>query len=231
MTRPEVRRPSGAAVRGLRLMCIVLVVVLLHVLLADLLISSAPRPASPRHGKTVDTVVIQPVIAPQQPGKARRQAPAPGARKSPPPDVPSLAAVPSPAAMPSPEVFPSPEALPRMSHQAPVLQAASGAPATVAAPAALLPPASTVTAPLPASIRLVCPTQVAPEMPRRALNEGIEGVVRARIHIKGSRILEVTILSGPSVFHAAVREAMLQYNCMTDGGEVFAIQDFNFKRE
>jgi protein TonB len=68
-------------------------------------------------------------------------------------------------------------------------------------------------------------------MPRRAIKEGIEGVVRAQVHVKGKRIVDVTLLSGPRIFHAAVREAMLQYNCMTDGGEVIATQEFNFKLE
>ena len=82
-----------------------------------------------------------------------------------------------------------------------------------------------------ASIGLACPRQVAPEMPRKALREGIEGVVTAQIHVKGGRIVDVTILSGPRVFHAAVKAAMLQYTCITDGSEVIATQEFNFKVE
>jgi protein TonB len=87
------------------------------------------------------------------------------------------------------------------------------------------------TGPKRTSIGLACPKQVPPEMPRKALQEGIEGVVKAQIHIKGNTILEVVILSGPRVFHAAVREAMMQYTCVTDGGEVIATQEFNFKVE
>jgi len=44
-------------------------------------------------------------------------------------------------------------------------------------------------------------------------------------------IQDVTILSGPRVFHAAVKAAMMQYGCITDGSEVVATQEFNFKLE
>jgi protein TonB len=43
--------------------------------------------------------------------------------------------------------------------------------------------------------------------------------------------VEVTILSGPSVFHAAVKAAIMQYTCVTEGDEVIATQVFNFKLE
>ena len=228
MKLPDTSRYFEPGILSLRFICILLVVLLLHVFLVYLLMSSAPPKVSPRTSKTVDTVLIQRVIAPpKQPSQTQLQAPAPNARMPAPPS-----AVPSPEAVPSPKVLPSPEAMPRTSHQAPVIQAASTPPATVvAAPTVQLPPAPVATGPLPASIRLVCPTQVAPEMPRRALKEGIEGVVRAQIRIKDSRIVDVTILSGPRVFHAAVREAMMQYSCATGGAEVVATQDFNFKLE
>ena len=68
-------------------------------------------------------------------------------------------------------------------------------------------------------------------MPRKALQDGTEGVVKAQIHVKGGNIQSVEILSGPRVFHAAVRAAMLQYKCVTDGADVIATQEFNFKLE
>ncbi len=76
---------------------------------------------------------------------------------------------------------------------------------------------------------LTCPTQVAPQMPRRALLAGISGVVRAQALIRDGRVVEVTILSGPGMFHAAVRNAMLQYKCQGGTGEIVAMQEFNFK--
>jgi len=71
--------------------------------------------------------------------------------------------------------------------------------------------------------------QVKPEMPRKALREGTEGVVKAQATIRGGLVTDVTILSGPPVFHAAVRAAMLQYKCASGPGEVTATQDFTFK--
>ena len=81
-------------------------------------------------------------------------------------------------------------------------------------------------------IAVACPKQVAPEMPRKAAQDGTEGVVKAQIHIgKGGVIKDVTILSGPRVFHAAVKEAMMQYKCVSESCDVIATQEFNFKLE
>jgi protein TonB len=69
-------------------------------------------------------------------------------------------------------------------------------------------------------------------MPRKALQEGTQGVVKAQALIQNGQVKDVTILSGPRVFHAAVRAAMMQYKCVNDGsGEVLATQEFNFKVE
>ena len=80
-------------------------------------------------------------------------------------------------------------------------------------------------------IGVVCPTQVKPELPRKALQEGTSGVVRAQARISGGVVKEVTILSGPRVFHAAVRSAMQQYKCQSGAEEVIAVQEFEFKIE
>lgn len=68
-------------------------------------------------------------------------------------------------------------------------------------------------------------------MPRKALQDGTEGVVKAQARIRDGVVKEVTILSGPRVFHAAVREAMMQYKCTKDAVDVIAVQEFNFKVE
>ena len=78
---------------------------------------------------------------------------------------------------------------------------------------------------------IACPTQVKPEMPRKAIQEGTEGVVKAQALIRDGVVKEVTIVSGPRIFHAAVREAMLQYRCASAPGDVLAPQDFVFKVE
>jgi protein TonB len=66
-------------------------------------------------------------------------------------------------------------------------------------------------------------------MPRKALQDGTEGVVKAQIRLVNGVIQDVTILSGPRVFHAAVKAAMMQYKCVSDAGEVIAVQEFGFK--
>ena len=68
-------------------------------------------------------------------------------------------------------------------------------------------------------------------MPRKALQDGTTGVVRAQALIRDGVVKEVTILSGPRVFHAAVRAAMLQYKCTAEPGDVLATQEFGFKIE
>ena len=85
------------------------------------------------------------------------------------------------------------------------------------------------TAALPADIALVCPTQVAPVMPRLAVRGGITGVVKAQAVIVDGEVRDVRILSGPPVFHNAVRTAMRQYRCASNRVEVLATQEFNFK--
>lgn len=91
------------------------------------------------------------------------------------------------------------------------------------------PDAPVATGPKRTTIGLACPTQVPPEMPRKALQDGIEGVVKAQIHIKNGIIQDVTVLSGPRVFHTAVKAAMMQYKCVTHESDVIAVQEFNFR--
>ena len=56
-------------------------------------------------------------------------------------------------------------------------------------------------------------------------------MVRAQALIRDGVVKEVTILSGPRVYHTAVRNAMLQYKCITQAGDVLASQEFVFKLE
>ncbi|MEY4139202.1 MAG: hypothetical protein RLZZ371_1384 [Pseudomonadota bacterium] len=201
----------------MRFVCVLTGVVLLHVFMGCVLVSSVPRKALRPMRKPVEAVLVQP---PQT-------LPRSSLRKS---QVLASAQAPR-AGITQPPALPSAETVPPMSTQAPATQSVAPPAPSGLVSAASLPSAPTETGPPQVGITLVCPTQVAPEMPRRAIKEGIEGVVRAQIHVKGKRIVDVTLLSGPRIFHAAVREAMLQYNCMTDGGEVIATQEFNFKLE
>ncbi|MBK6649549.1 MAG: energy transducer TonB [Betaproteobacteria bacterium] len=195
-------------------------VAVLHLLLAWALISGTARKGLEVLKKPLEAVVIQEVtIAPPPPPvKKELKLPEPKAvtTPTPPPPVP-------PPFVPPAEVTPPPNAAP----------AITAAPVPPPAPIVMAPPASVAPVTKPAQktdIGVACPTQVAPEMPRRALQDGTEGVVKAQILIKDGVVKDVTILSGPRVFHNAVRVAMLKYRCIGDG-EVLATQEFNFKLE
>ncbi len=115
-----------------------------------------------------------------------------------------------------------------------------GVPALPAEPA-LAAPSSTVLVAAPPvltskaynrnDMSVACPTQTKPEMPSRAIAQGISGVVKAQALVKNGVVKEVTILSGPRIFHTAVRNAMLQYQCVSDGIDTIATQEFSFKLE
>ena len=68
-------------------------------------------------------------------------------------------------------------------------------------------------------------------MPRLAIRGGVTGEVVAQALIVGGKLTEVRILSGPPVFHNAVRDAMLQYRCVSSAAEVWVTQRFSFKLE
>lgn len=237
-----------------RRLAVATAVVLLHVLALGGLLSLEIRPVEVAERPPLDIVFIEPIRppapAPEPPPPAPRPPP------SPPPPPPPKAQAPKPPSAPAPRAkappppprpaqtpppVPKPEpALPQPEPPAP-LPSESPRPVPVpvpaplpAAPPALPPVAAPAAPPQPArlEIGLACPTQVAPQMPRRALIEGIEGVVRAQARIRGGRVLEVEILSGPPVFHPAVRSAMLQYRCTSPGdAEVLAVQEFQFRVE
>ena len=107
------------------------------------------------------------------------------------------------------------------------------APVPVAPPAPPAPPAP-APAPKPATVNIgvVCPTQVKPDLPRKALQENISGEVTAKATIKGGKVVAVEIVSSRprGMFDAAVRSAMSQYACVSSGDEtVYATQTFGFK--
>ena len=200
----------------------IVIVVVLHVLIGYALVSGMARKGLDLIKKPLEAVVIQEVIIPPPP-------PPPPKRVEPPKELPKVQA-------PPPPFVPPPDVPPPVASTAPVIAAT---PTPPPAPAVIAPP-SAPSAPAPApvavgpkrsAIGVACPTQVAPEMPRKALQDGTEGVVKAQILIKNGVVQEVTILSGPRVFHAAVKNAIQQYKCVADGPEVMATQEFNFKLE
>lgn len=196
----------------------IVVVLVVHALIGYALVSGMAREGLNLIKKPLEAVVIQEVIIPPPP-------PPPPPKKI---EVPKE--VPKPEAPPPPFV-PPPDEAPAVTSTAPVIQSVATPPPAPPVIAPPPPPTPVVTGPKRTSIGLACPTQVAPEMPRKALQDGTEGVVKAQARIIDGVVKEVTILSGPRVFHAAVREAMMQYKCTQEAGEVIAVQEFNFKME
>lgn len=196
----------------------IVIVVVIHVLLAWAVVSGTAKKGLEIIKKPLEAVVIQEVIIPPPPP--------PPVKEIKPPEVKA----PKGEAPPPPPFVPPPEVAPQQTT-APAIASVATPPTT---PAVIAPPVAETPAPAKPSrsdIGVACPTQVAPEMPKRAVQDGTFGVVRAQALIRDGAVREVTILSGPRVFHAAVRAAMMQYKCTNESGEVLATQEFNFKIE
>lgn len=190
-----------------------IIVIALHVLIGYALVSGLARKGLNLIKKPLEAVVIQEVIIPPPP-------PPP-----PPKKVEVVKELPQVDAPPPPYVPPA-EVTPQVTTAPSIVSVATPPPKpAVIAP----PPPPAPTGPRRTTIGLACPTQVPPEMPRKALQDGTTGVVKAQIRIKGGVIESVEILSGPRVFHAAVKAAMMQYKCVTDAAEIVATQEFDFK--
>ncbi len=197
------------------------IVIALHAFMGYALVSGMARKGLNFIKKPLEAVVIQEVIIPPPPPP-----PPPPKKVEPPKEIPKLEA-------PPPPYVPPPDIAPPVTSNAPAIVSTTvvpKAPVVIAPPPPPAPP-PIVAGPKRSSIGVACPTQVAPEMPRKALQDGIEGVVKAQITIKSGVIQDVTILSGPRVFHAAVKTAMLQYKCISEATEVIATQEFNFRIE
>ncbi len=179
--------------------------------------------------------LLQPVV-PQAPPLVERPAIKPTAQpvhKDAPRDrvvQPNVPQVASPAAAVAQPVTVQ-AASPAMAQPLPTAPAvaAPNATGTPTVPSAL--PAVAKPAAINPVMGMVCPLQVKPDVPRQAIEEGISGTVRARALIQDGKVKEVTILSGPRIFHAAVRAAMLQYKCESRSEAVSAEQSIDFRTE
>ena len=157
-------------------------------------------------------------------------------KKPPPPPPVPLQPLPKLAAPPPPFV-PPPEVQVAAPPPAPTIATVTPtpppAPVEIRPPAPPAPPAPAAPKPPEAvSIGVACPTMVAPQLPRRAQQEGLGGVVRAQATIRDGKVVDVQILASKprGLFDAAVKTAMLQYGCHTTGtSEIVAIQTFEFK--
>jgi protein TonB len=217
MSATTLHRPRYRATDPTRRLVGWVVVIAIHVLVLWLVLSGTARRGLQPITKPLEAAVIQEVIIPPPP-------------PPPPKKIEKPAPHPKPVAPPPPAYVPPPEVPPPVSAMAVAIPSVPTPPVTppVIAPPPP-PPAPAKPANSRAEIGVACPTQVRPEMPRKALQEGIEGVVKAQVVIRNGVVQDVTILSGPRVFHAAVRDAMLQYKCVSGPDEVTATQEFVFK--
>jgi protein TonB len=190
-------------------------VILVHAIVLWALVTGTARRGLEIIKKPLEAAVIQEVIIPPPPP------PPPKEIKPPEPRQPKVEAPPPPF-VPPPEVTPPPTT-------APAIESVQAPPPS---PPVIAPPPPVVAAPVGRQeMGVACPTQVKPEMPKAAIKEGTEGVVKAQALIRDGKVREVTILSGPRVFHGAVRTAMMQYSCISGSGDILATQEFNFKIE
>lgn len=99
-------------------------------------------------------------------------------------------------------------------------------------PPVVAPPPPPVAQPVAVNIGVACPTRALPKLSPK--QEGVPGTVRARLTIKGGKVTAVDILSSTpkGLFDAAVRSAVLQYGCQSNGDQVVvAEQTFSFTAE
>ena len=203
------------------------IVVLVHAVALYLLVTGTAQKGIQLISKPLMAVVIQEVtIAPPPP------------LPPPPPALPVPKEIPKQTQtqpkIPETPFMPVPEVAPPSPSQAPTIAAVPN-PAPVAQTTASPSPSSAVIVTEPKGladtqdIGIVCPVQVKPKMPMRAIREGIEGVVKAQIRVQSGQVKEVTIISGPRVFHAAVTEAIMQYKCRSDNDSAKAVATFIFK--
>ena len=192
------------------------IVIGLHILIGWGIVSGTAKNALVMLKKPLEAVVIQEVIIPPPPPPPPKEIKPPEAMK---------------VDAPPPPFVPPPDVAPQATSNAPSITSVATpppSPAVIAPPPVAAPPRP---APNRSDLRVACPTQVPPEMPRKAIQDGSEGVVKAQALVKNGAVQEVTILSGPRVFHAAVKAAMMQYKCTVDSGEILATQEFVFKIE
>ena len=217
MSTATLHRPRYGARDPKRRMIGWAVVIVVHAVVLWALVTGTARDALKIIKKPLEAAVIQEVIIPPPPP------PPPKEIKPPEPKAPKVEAPPPPF-VPPPEITPPTTTAPTIA----AVQAPPPTPAVIAPPPPPAPPAA------PSGrqeMGVACPTQVKPEMPKSAARDGTEGVVKAEATIRNGAVVSVRIISGPRVFQAAVREAMMQYRCVTGAGDILATQDFVFKLE
>lgn len=83
-------------------------------------------------------------------------------------------------------------------------------------------------APVRVPAKAVCRNMVAPELPATDGVARAKGIVVAEIRVENGRVTEITKLSGPEEFHAAVTTALKAYECDRLDRPTLATQSFDF---
>ena len=76
--------------------------------------------------------------------------------------------------------------------------------------------------------KAVCRKMVTPEVPAEAARDGAKGTVVAEMRVENGKVAAILSLSGPSIFHPAVIEAVNKYECDRLDRAVIATQSFDF---
>jgi hypothetical protein len=79
------------------------------------------------------------------------------------------------------------------------------------------------------AISSTCPRQVAPMMPRIAIESGLSGKVVAKGKIVNGRVEDITFTSGPPEFFEAITSALKQFECLKLPAAVYFVQEFEFR--
>jgi protein TonB len=163
--------------------------------------------------KPVEVAIITETPAPAEPPPPPPK-PVPPPPKTPPPvDTP-----PPPAYVPPPDITPPPTVQP-------VVQAVVNTPPPAPPPVVPPPPAPAPVAPaspLRRDVSVACPDYA--QVLREALagvfeRVGVVGVVKVQIRIQGSRIVDVTPVSGPREYYRPVQNAVRRMRCGIEGAD------------
>ena len=206
------------------------VMVAAHGLLGYALVSGMAGKAIQTLKKPLDATIIAEVTLPPPLPPSPPPSPSPPL----PPKIKKIERAPK-VAMPPPAYVPPPD-IARAAATAPAITAVQTtqavAPQLAAPPSPPPAPTPVVAAPAKADMALVCQKQIKPEAPRRAIEDGVEGTVKAEVRVRGGKVVDVRIVSGPRAYHAAVRTALGRYECDSSTDQEFIVtQDFTFKLE
>jgi len=199
------------------------IVVGVHVLVGWALASGLARHVVDIVRKPIDAAVIDETPPPPPP---------------PPPKVERIVQAPKPFT-PPPAYVPPPEVTTAPAPPAPTIVATQAEPAPPPAPVAPpAPPAPPAPAPLPAvtheDITLACPgyqAVVAQGLEDAFDRVGIAGVVRTRLTVRGSQVVDATPVSGPKEYYKFVQAAVKRMHCSTGGADEVQVNlDVQFSR-